>query len=347
MRSSKLLVILLAVFSMVFFIACSDDDCDKTDCNENTTLQNVTFTGTSEDGTQYVLKITQTAAGSLRSTYQPKVGDSYVLTIAIETSEGSISFKSSSGTVESVGQNGTLSLKPNSGQATAFTVQTSANGLESITGTITLDNGTAVQASGELEPKGKESGKENGNTGNGADDTPNIPTNHPIIGVWVNNVDGSEYLEFKQDGTGRLWWGGSDEEVITYTINGNLITVYEHDTSSYSIDGNTLTWSDGEWTRDDSASNLIVGIWKQNGTTIEFRTDGTGKYADNYGSIELKYSVSNGKLIFSTVRHSFVYDGGDSFTTKNWGETFERWDSNNQPNQPTTPLPPTPMPKPE
>jgi len=322
MRSSRLLIGLLAVFSVVFFLACSDDDCGKTDCNENTTLQNVTFRGTS-DGTEYVLKITQKAARSLRSTYQPQVGDSYVLTV---------NGKTSTGIVESIGQNGTLTLKPNIEQAATFTVQTSTNGLESITGTIRLDNGTTVQASGELEPKGSESGKENGNTGNGNDTTntggnggnnDTIPTNHPIIGVWEHYYDGSQvYYEFKQNGTAKWWFVDSfnngHERDFAYTIKGDTITLYVQDTPYYSISGDTLIVGDDEWIRVGSTSDSIVGTWNSADQTIEFRQDGTaihtGIWAGEEHTMEFKYTTNNGKLIISAEDHSFIYSGGDRFT---------------------------------
>ena len=317
MRSSRLLIGLLAVFSVVFFLACSDDDCGKTDCNENTTLQNVTFRGTS-DGTEYVLKITQKAARSLRSTYQPQVGDSYVLTINGNTS---------SGIVESIGQNGILTLKPNSEQATVFTVQTSTNGLESITGTIRLDNGTTVQASGELEPKGSESGKENGNTGNGADDTPNIPTNHPIIGTWewVSEWERKDVYVFRQDGTGeyRICWGDGVEggAYMRYAINGNLITLFYAEIDDYSINGNTLTVFGGEWTRVGSGSG-IVGTWKQTRDNegelvevqLEFRQNGTATYTSYSGSDEHTYTISGNKLSLFFEAANFTYTSGNSFT---------------------------------
>ena len=171
----------------------------------------------------------------------------------------------------------------------------------------------------------------------------NIPNNHPIIGVWEYSESSSwkEVLEFRQNGTAerRDYWDGELEwsSDRTYTVKGNIITLYDKDIVDYRISGNTLTifdiydgeeWSE-DYTRVGSGSG-IVGTWKTSGsdeygsweTTIVLKQNGTGTITGIYEhccgrdewSDEFTYTASNGKLTVIMEGDSFTYTGGDSFT---------------------------------
>jgi len=176
-----------------------------------------------------------------------------------------------------------------------------------------------------------------------------IPPNHPIIGVWEYSESSllKGVYEFRQNGTAEYWnyWDGESNWNYdrTYSVKGNIITLYNKEVYDYKINGNTLTfiygsdeWYD-EFTRVGSGSG-IVGTWKITWVNynydggsgeiiktveveffIEFRSDGTVKMTEIWDGIEeysmdFTYTASNGKLTTIYEDHSFTYTGGDSFT---------------------------------
>jgi hypothetical protein len=122
--------------------------CDNGDTNNtpDTVAESVTYISTDTSGNKYTLTVTANTGGA---DYAGKIGDSYEL--KIQPSSGSI--KISRGTVQSIGINGSLTLKP-SNAAITFSITVSAGSMTAISGTITLTDGTTVQV-GELTPGGE------------------------------------------------------------------------------------------------------------------------------------------------------------------------------------------------
>ncbi|GHV47878.1 hypothetical protein AGMMS49546_37940 [Spirochaetia bacterium] len=138
MKKRFLSLMVLGMAMGLVFMGCGDGA-----AGGGSSPQSLTCTSSDGAGNTYVLTITEKAA---KAAYTAAAGDSYVLTITWKSS-GEV--KTSRGIVESV-NGGSLGLKPSGG--TTFTVTLVGENISSISGTITLDDGSTV--SGLLTPSG-------------------------------------------------------------------------------------------------------------------------------------------------------------------------------------------------
>jgi len=215
-------VIALAAIIGFSMAACGGGG-DDGDGGDNT----ATYTGTS-GGQSYTLKITKDPAR-----YTAQIGDAYELTI------GS---KKSTGTVSNVSGN-VLTLKP-SNATTTFTATVSGTSLTSLDDTITWTDNTTAAGPGSLTGSTNPGTGTGGGSGNLAGTTWKYTESSPGMGpgtVTLTFTASTVKMEFL--GQTQLTQNG------TYTVKGNSITI-KWDTgytgsASLSVDGNTLTTSEG------------------------------------------------------------------------------------------------------
>jgi len=131
----------------------------------------------------YILEITNSASRSVRAAYDPKEGDSYILTIIFKAGD----IKTSKGTVEDI-KNG-VKLKPNNSEET-FIVTTSKEKMTAITGTIAVIEGEPVTA-----PEGTL--------------TPTIPKTNNVY-LLANDWE-------NEGGSGQNWYSGGDFKYKDFT----------------------------------------------------------------------------------------------------------------------------------
>jgi hypothetical protein len=135
------LIALAAVIGFSFaFISCGDPASGPSTPEPSTPEltppppTSAIYESSSSDGL-YILEITSEASRSIRAVYNPKGGDSYILTY-IPNSGNIIK---SSGKVQTTGN--TLTLQPNKSGTPTFTVTVSGETMTAITGTITVTEG--------------------------------------------------------------------------------------------------------------------------------------------------------------------------------------------------------------
>jgi len=139
-RFANLSLILLLIFGTLFVISCEKDPTDP----ENT-LDDITYTGY-KDATLYTLKITQAEPKS--KVYAPQIDDTYTLTSAGKTSNG---------TIHNI--NGSLLyLKSEGAESYDLTATVSGNHLQNLSGIISWTSGSEAApgnltaTAGEAEP---------------------------------------------------------------------------------------------------------------------------------------------------------------------------------------------------
>jgi hypothetical protein len=145
MKSKNILLGILAI-TLVFGMTAVGCDNGSTD-NKGNNPQKAIFQGIAA-GYKYILTITENKS---RAVYIAVTGDSYELRIT-KTGEAD---KVSKGTVSAVDEDGTLTLQPETASSPTFSVSMNGADIASITGSITLADGTTVTA-GDFDEGGEE-----------------------------------------------------------------------------------------------------------------------------------------------------------------------------------------------
>lgn len=137
-----------------------------------------------------------------------------------------------------------------------------------------------------------------------------------IIGsLWVAKT--GEQIEFFEDGTAvtnmELWLPPYDKDSIMYeTLNGQVrLIAYSKSEIVYTLDGETLTTSNGEYVRRDgvgTGTNTLFGVWVLNfgsESSYEILEDGTIK--------DLTYNMGEGTWSEKDGVLTIVFESGKVF----------------------------------
>ncbi len=144
--------------------------------------------------------------------------------------------------------------------------------------------------------------------------TPNAPDPTAlIVGIW-NNAEDKVVTEFNADGTCSTVQNGETIYTDTYTVekvddstiivttgDGQTMEITFVDENTFTYEGATITRATGEEqdtapeNSEESANTpetLIIGTWTAEGSSIEFREDGTAVTVDeNGGTGEFTYKL--------------------------------------------------------
>jgi hypothetical protein len=154
--------ITMLVIMVSLFASCGDGGGEPAGPTEPTEPpQTALYSGAAEDGSKYTLKVIEKTGR-----YAAQDGDSYILYLV--KLDGTT--QTSSGTVTTAGT--TLTLKP-ANITTTFSIEIDETGITEISGTITFEDKTEVQAPGKVEP------------------LPDVPENWPVAERWRGFFDDS------------------------------------------------------------------------------------------------------------------------------------------------------------
>jgi hypothetical protein len=127
------ILVMALVFGMTV-VGCGGDSANNTSGGSNP----LKYEGKDVSGNTYILTVTEKAG---RAAYTPSEGDSYVLIIKITGQQD----KTSSGTIKSIGSDGTFTLQPSIEGSVTFSITISGTEISSVTGDITVEKGETIK----------------------------------------------------------------------------------------------------------------------------------------------------------------------------------------------------------
>jgi hypothetical protein len=285
MKNNKILLAILAIALVFGMTACGDGGGGTSQQQQQQPAEPTSTAYQSKDssGNVYILEIIK--KGSSRAAYTPQNGDTYVLTIVL--ADGTI--KTSEGTVDVSGSGSSRSftLTPTDSD-TSFTITTSGENMNAISGTITFTEGDPIVKTEALTPVPvkEETGKvethcwdmDRGGTGVGwelSDITPVIPKqgyklHFRVSGTVEKTVMPLKWLQVElyrtaSEGVDYQWLGASEKVDLSrkkYIDDTFVVNIWNDATPPYDIHvgfGNQW-WN--SWVEDgfDSGERLPANI---------------------------------------------------------------------------------------